>query len=241
MLNPNLNAWIGIISHNRPNNVPEMERLVGPCTWYVGAGEAETYKAAGAGQIVESGALCRSRNAILDDAYDRNLTAIQISDDLKRLQLVAADGKPITVEFNFAMEALLNQLKLTPFFLAGVAPTANAFYFNPKEEVSHKKFIVGDLIAVAPSSLRFDENMTLKEDYDYTAQHIQVHGGAVRCNFILATFQHRTNKGGACDVRSAALEQENILYLYRKWNNGSQIFRPNGRRPNEILMRWPKK
>ena len=48
---------------------------------------------------------------------------------------------------------------------------------------------VGDLDA-ARTSLRFDERMTLKEDYDYTAQHLHEHGAVARSNRVFITATH---------------------------------------------------
>jgi len=117
--------------------------------------------------------------------------------------------------------------------LVGVAPTANAFYYNPEKPYKTNAFIVGDMILVMPCDLRFDTNMLLKEDYDYTLKHITKYGRVIRADNILAEFAHRTNRGGAVSYRTATLEQVCIAYLKKKW--GKKI-RDNPRRPNEILM-----
>ena len=49
--------------------------------------------------------------------------------------------------------------------------------------VETQAFIIGDFIVVSPdSTLRFDEKMTLKEDYDFGAQHLQRYGVVCRVN-----------------------------------------------------------
>lgn len=88
-----------------------------------------------------------------------------------------------------------------------------------------------------PCDLFFDEKLRLKEDYDYTAQHIKKFGGVVRANGILATFAHRKNKGGVVAIRTAEIEQESILRLMQKHPG---FFKENPRRANEILMKVPK-
>jgi hypothetical protein len=70
------------------------------------------------------------------------------------------------------------------------------------DEASTSTFIVGDCIAVKPTPLRFDERLALKEDYGFTAAHIEEYGGALRLNWILASFRHRTNPGGAVAIRT---------------------------------------
>ena len=78
-------------------------------------------------------------------------------------------------------------------------------------------FIVGDFIVVQPDSpVRFDTRMTLKEDYDFTAQHLQTHGKVCRVNRLLIHAEHRTNEGGAVTVRNVKTELANIKHLRTK-------------------------
>jgi len=66
--------------------------------------------------------------------------------------------------------------------LGGVYVTCNAGQCFSCEPVTSAHFILGDLLVVdaAHSPCRFDETMTLKEDYDFTAQHLHEHGKVCR-------------------------------------------------------------
>ena len=66
--------------------------------------------------------------------------------------------------------------------LGGVYVTCNAGQCFSCEPVTSAHFILGDLLVVdaAHSPCRFDETMTLKEDYDFTAQHLHEHGTVCR-------------------------------------------------------------
>jgi hypothetical protein len=229
----NKTVYVSVISHKRSDNVKRMTELCGKATWYVGAGEAAEYKKAGAKRVVESGKLCRSRNAAMDDGFEECDYVVELSDDLKRLSLAKnkKDQEPLT--FDGAVTSMMNQSKRTGARLMGCAPTANLFYFDPKKKVTTNAFIVGDFIAIKKTKLRFDEDMRLKEDYDYTLQHINQFGAVARLNDIMATFLHRTNTGGACDYRTSKLEQEAISQLKTKWPG---LVRDNPRRPDEILL-----
>ena len=44
---------------------------------------------------------------------------------------------------------------------------------------------------------RFDCEMTLKEDYDFTAQHLHTYGQIARLNRVFVKAKHYTNAGGA--------------------------------------------
>jgi len=226
-------AFTAVISHKRSSRVAKTQSLVGEATWYVGEGEGKDYLAAGATRVVESGALCRSRNAALDDGFDASLPVIELSDDMQRLDLAINSKKKQELSFSQAVSMMLRAMDDTGAMLAGVAPTSNAFFFHPEKPLHTAAFIVGDMIAVKPNNLRFEEAMTLKEDYDYTLQHLTQYGAVARVNAILASFVHRSNPGGACDYRTAQLEQENIAFLKRKWGS---LIKDNKRRPNEILL-----
>jgi hypothetical protein len=114
-----------------------------------------------------------------------------------------------------------------------VSPTANTYFY--RQAVSTHLFVVGDMILVSPTSLRFDEQLLLKEDYDYTCQHLNAYGAVARVNGVMAEFRHRSNPGGAVAYRSEALEAESIAYLRGKWGDW---IRPNPRRPGEVLLKW---
>ena len=228
-----MSHFTAIISSRRPDRVPEMQRHAPDCTWFVGNGEANDYRMNGAIKVVESGGLCESRNAALETAFKQGLPCVQLSDDLKSIKK-AHDKKNIEpYSLNKACKEMLHLGKTYKAKLVGVAPTANAFYYNPLQPFKQKAFIVGDMIMVFPCDHRFDENLLLKEDYDFTLKHLQKEGKVLRVNFILAEFAHRTNKGGAVSYRTSMLEKTCIAYLKRKWG---KLIRDNPRRPDEILL-----
>ncbi len=222
------------ISARRAENVKKVEEKMGVSpTWVVAEGETEAYTTNGASKVIEGGSLCASRNAALRAAFATGSVCVQVSDDLtKVIQVPAKGAKGIEISFTNCLREMETRLKQTPFKMCGVAPVANEFYFHT--HTSHKNFIIGDLIMVKPCDLFFDENLSLKEDYDYTLQHITKFGGALRCNDLLCGFKHRDNKGGAVAYRTAEKEQEAIAYLKNKWG---KVIRDNPRRPNEILLK----
>ena len=241
MQRPDLGVYVAVISSGRPGNVPAMAALVGEATWFVGVGEAPAYRAAGAPGVVEAGALCRARNAALQAAWRGKapLPCVQSSDDLRRVERAFAPprGKCVAEPSTFAeaVNIIVARARNVGAKLAGVAPTSNPFYSRPEAPVRTAAFIVGDFCVVWPSVPRWDERLRLKEDYDFTLQHLAAYGRVARCDQVLVTFAHRTNAGGAVAVRTPQVEQQAIAYLRAKW--GSDVVRDNPRRPNEILLR----
>ncbi len=227
-----------IISSGRPMNVPKMNAFLGTmqAMWCVPADEVGDYKRAGAQFCAPTGSLMGSRNWAIETAQADGAHCLQLSDDLKTLRFTEGKDNKLrrNITLTWAMHYMKAAMEKEKVQLAGVAPTDNAFFYN--QPTSSKLFIVGDMILIgATSTPRFDEGLTLKEDYDFTCQHLAAYGAVVRCNGILASFQHRTNRGGAVADRSPTREQENIAYLKRKWPG--HIF-DNPRRDNEVLLKW---
>jgi hypothetical protein len=144
-----------------------------------------------------------------------------------------ADTTPVTVAA--AVQHLAAAAAGVGAQLAGCAPTDNPFF--SKQRVHTSAFIVGDFMWVAGGCPeRFDEQLPLKEDYDYTLRHLAAYGRVARVDQLLASFAHRTNKGGAVAYRTPELEQQAITRLTDKWGDA---IRPNPKRSNEVLLRWP--
>lgn len=227
---------VAVISARRPGApstmAPFLEGLP-PATWYVPDEEVDDY-ARFADIVTDGGDLITARNRALDDAAILGVPCLQLSDDLTSIRFYReefSDTTPITVAE--AVTQMIDAAEMTGAMLAGVAPTSNAFYASGK--INDHGFCVGDMILVRPNGLRFDPNLRLKEDYDYTAQHLRAYGKVARCDWILATFKHRSNRGGAVAYRTPEVEQEAIAYLKAKWPG---VITDNPKRPDEVLFRW---
>lgn len=226
-------AYISIISSKRPERVAAMNQHAPMATWFVGKGEKQHYLNAGAANVIESGKLCESRNAALQQAFQMNLPCLQLSDDLKKIKKAHSKTQTEEVKLLNCVKEMASTGQKFGAKLCGVAPTSNPFFYNPEKPFKNKAFIVGDMILVFPSDLRFDENMSLKEDYDFTLSHLRKYGKVLRFDNILAEFMHRSNKGGAVAYRTSDMEKKNIEYLKKKWGNA---IRENPRRKDEILL-----
>mmetsp|Transcript_36525 Transcript_36525/g.110157 ORF Transcript_36525/g.110157 Transcript_36525/m.110157 type:complete len:198 (-) Transcript_36525:37-630(-) len=125
--------------------------------------------------------------------------------------------------------------------LGGVYPSGNAALSLLCEGVSREGFILGDFFVHDASPCRFDESMTLKEDYDFTCSHLDRHGSVLRCNRLVVHATHESNSGGAVSLRDAKgkRERDNIRILMRKWPG---VFRPHGTRGDlQVSMRWARR
>lgn len=237
--------WLTVISHARPNAVPKIHKLLGlDATWYIGtdAREQWAYRATGAASVVPIGGLIAARNLALDHAFEQGLTCIELSDDISaflRLDL-NADGTKLVrpkITFREAVNTLWAELNKTDYRLGGIAPTDFISWDWHKNPIGHRHFVLGDFFMCKPTELRFEPRLKLKEDYDFTCQHVAAHGGVVRCNRLMIRVQHRTNDGGAVANRTGQEEQNAIAVLKEKWPDW---IKANPRSPDEVLLKIGK-
>ena len=220
-----------VISAGRYDKLPFDEEQKGKYIFCVKYGEGQLYKDNGCLNVYETGNLMQSRNFALDHAFKLKRICVQLSDDIKKVVVNKNFGCPAKVELDFAIEDIVSKFNnVKGVKLLGVPPTDN-FFFATKL-VSVNTFCIGDMLFVKPNDLRFDEQLTLKEDYDYTLQHKE-RGDVIRYQKYLFSFEHYSNKGGAVDVRDDKEEQKNIMILKSKWGDKVRL---NSKRKNEILI-----
>lgn len=195
-------------------------------------GEKHLYEKHGCKNVFETGTLMQSRNTALDMAFNENKICVQLSDDLKKVTTNKNFAPKKQVDIDFAIDQLVNVFKkVDGVYLMGIPPTSNDFF--AKSLISKNTFCIGDMLFVKPNDLRFDTSLTLKEDYDYTLQHLSKYKNCFRYQKYLFEFEHYKNKGGAVDYRTEQEEQKNIKILFAKWGNKIKL---NPKRKNEILI-----
>lgn len=230
--------YLAVISARRPGNVAKMSEQFGDAfgTWFVPHEDEDSYEEAGVQTYAVEG-LVGARNAALDEADAAGLPCVQISDDLKGIKRLGENTQEVfEIDIWQAIHQLLSSLEMTDFKLAGCSPTDNAYF--AKDSESTNLFIVGDLFVALPCDVRFDARFRLKEDYDYTCQHYLEFGGAKRLNWLMPSFAHRSNKGGAVAYRTAEEEKKAIALLREKWGTWVAY---NPKRENEVLLKLPRR
>lgn len=234
--------YIAVISSGRPARVDDMnlhlKELAPLAVWHVGADEEADYRYAGAANVVPSGGLSESRNAALEAAFKDYRICVQFSDDLTGVQWTPDRERKYRIPLPRAV-ALVQNLGLTDGArLAGAAAVDNLFYL-PKDDISRTAFVIGDFTVVSPSRPRYDTNLRLKEDLDFSLQHLKMYGKVGRVNTVLANWQHRTNHGGAVQYRTMAEEQKAVDYIMAK-HPGAVRINPARDIP-ELSLVWPPK
>jgi hypothetical protein len=73
------------------------------------------------------------------------------------------------------------------------------------------------------SHIRYDENLSLKEDYDYTLQHIKEFKGCLRLNYAFYIVKQAEQTGGCAVYRNNDRGKYQFEILQKKW--GSTIIK----------------
>lgn len=228
-------------------------------TWYVDEESLEEYKKLGLDAVI-GGKLTQARNRALSDAARMGRACVQISDDIGAweyhdgVQAECRSDDATNDAFGKATCHSVGPVSAARFILAkmraakdpngngphlgGVYPVHACARAFGGGSISRHHFILGDFFVTENSPIRFDKEMTLKEDYDFTCAHIHRHGSVLRCNRMSVKAKHQTNAGGAVSERDKAglKEQMNIAILRNKWG---RAIKPNPKRKNEVLLRWP--
>tara|TARA_R100000781_G_scaffold73981_2_gene46128 strand:- start:318 stop:998 length:681 start_codon:yes stop_codon:yes gene_type:complete len=220
-----------VISAGRYDKLPFTKEQKSKYIFCVKNGEGNLYKKNGCENVFETGNLMQSRNFALEHAFKNKKMCVQLSDDIKKVVINKNFGEPKKVDLDYAINDIVNKFNnVKGVKLLGIPPTDNYFFAN--KIVSVNTFCIGDMLFIKPNPLRFDEQLTLKEDYDYTLQHME-RGDVIRYQKYLFTFEHYSNSGGAVDVRDDKEEQKNIRILKSKWKDKVRL---NKKRQNEILI-----
>mmetsp|Transcript_87266 Transcript_87266/g.138450 ORF Transcript_87266/g.138450 Transcript_87266/m.138450 type:complete len:620 (+) Transcript_87266:81-1940(+) len=224
--------------------------------WYVDEQSLKDYKKLGLNAVV-GGKLTPARNKALQDAQKMGKICVQASDDISaweyRVGKKATDRSDDACNeaYEAAKRLILSPVAAAQFILAKMRgseekPKLGGVYMLGScartffgDEFMSKHFILGDFFVVdVDNKVRFDEEMTLKEDYDFTASHIKEYGSVLRCQRMTLRVKHYDNSGGACTNRDGKgkEEQKNIAILKRKW---PRAIRDHHTRKNEVILSWP--
>lgn len=235
-----------VISANRSRNVRAIQSIAGDCSWFVPPGQGNNYHNSGATRTFEIShpisekALIYQRNAALEDAFDADLPCLQMDDDFYRIRHIPEDIDP-PCKWNkcpdLPWEDLLVRMTDRLFaagdvYFSGCTATPNPFFTSKR--YTFNRFIQAGFTLTRPNPLRFDPQFPLKEDYDYTCQHLAKYEAILRHEDLLIMFKKTSN---VHLYRNDDLEREVVRRLRNKWS--PSIIRPNSRNPEtEVILKW---
>lgn len=172
------------------------------------------------------GSIAKARNWILGNKISEYVT--MVDDDLEYI------GRWFRNEDGIKKLKRLDPEAITDLILKGYNMTLDLnlglwginLNNDPKIAKRLKPFqfhrsILGPFFNIVDTSLRFDETITLKEDYDFFLQNIQKYSKALRFDLYHYKCNHQTLAGGCSTYRTKEKEKENMALLIKKW--GSKI------------------
>lgn len=194
--------------------------------------------------IVGKKGVSEARNAILE--YFDGKPVVMCDDDIKGIFKLNPAGvlrKDKLVKLNpDEVQAFIKKgfdyCKKYKTALWGVYPIKNHFFMSNK--IKPSGFIIGTFSGMIadPKNIKFDTTMRLKEDYDYTCQHILKYKKIIRFDNYCVEAIHYSNKGGCQDYRDKSKEMaacEILMERYPQWVS------LNPKRPGEVLLKFKLK
>lgn len=173
------------------------------------------------------GNLCRIRNYILDKEFADGCEVVCIVDDDLRAvyRFEKAEGSlygydKVKVEADEFMGFLYKYSVLCDDFgfkFWGVMCNADALSYRHSTPFSTVSYIGGPFQVHLKNSLRYDERLPLKEDYDMTLQHCNIYRGCLRVNKFHYDAKQSQQAGGCASYRSYEREKSQLEALQKKW------------------------
>jgi len=186
--------------------------------------EADEYRKNGNDIIVcpdsAQGNLCRVRNWILDNLYEDADCIIILDDDCKSIgrwhnQNDITFSENELIEFCESSSILCRELGYKFWGLNCVTDKGAYREYTP---FGFLQYIGGPFQAhLKESTIRYDENLPLKEDYDITLQHIKKNDGCLRINYAHYNVKQAEQTGGCSNIRNLKKEKQQFFALQKKW------------------------
>ena len=180
-----------------------------------------------------------TRNWILNNMTDEWM--IQVDDDARSFHKYAG-GKLVTFVDPKRIDILLNTMFCMSedigFKAWGLAMAADYKFYRTFAPFSTQGVVGANILGIIKNDLRFDERLKVKEDYDYSMQHIFKYGGILRTHRFGIDVVHLTNEGGCVAYRTKDVEMEAYGVLLKKRGKGVVKFQNN---KNFVKMRSPRK
>lgn len=172
------------------------------------------------------GNIAKVRNYITEVLSGGN-EFLMIDDDIEKFNVwYNVKGEPVAKELN--PEEFLEFVEMgfvisreSGCYLWGVNIVGDKGSFREYTPISYSNWVSGSFMGIAKNECRFDETIPLKEDLDYSLQHLNKYRKVLRINSAHMVKKDHGNKGGCADIRTVEKEKEQMQLFIQKW--GSKI------------------
>lgn len=177
------------------------------------------------------GNLCRIRNYILDQEFEKGYDVVLIiDDDLKGIYYWDGNKKMPYIKREVKSEEFLDFIEKYSlicdelgFKFWGLNCNMDALSYRQYSPFSTVAYIGGPFQCFLKNDLRYDERLPLKEDYDMTLQQCNKYRGVLRCNKFFYDCKQSKQAGGCATFRNYEKEKSQLELLQKKW--GKKIVR----------------
>ncbi len=172
--------------------------------------------------------IASARNCILDQRETQKI--VVVDDDLfgfywrikrKRVKLSIED----TMHF---IQNGWDMAEDTGVGLWGINLNTDPLAYQPNLPFHFSSPVLGTFSCISDEELRYDESITLKEDYDYFIQQMKKYRKVLRFNYLHYDCDHLKMAGGCQEYRTHEEEERQKVLFQQKW--GSDIVKHNPRK-----------
>ena len=213
----------------------------------VHASEAEEYQSRDGGDLLilpdaAKGNMARVRNAILDALKDEPWV-LMVDDDIRDVSQFGSRSQPYRAKQLDADQLALfleNGCEMADDLschLWGINLQYDPKFYREYSPFSFTSPVLGPFCCVKPSSLRYDERLSLNEDYDFFLQSVRMDRKVLRFNRLHYTTIHLERAGGCASYRTIEEEKAQAALMQRKW--GSKIVTYDFQKSFNPVLRVP--
>lgn len=171
----------------------------------------------------------RVLNWILDNLFDDCDVLVEMDDDITCYMAHVKNGNDRVLAEDEVYEIFENISRLAVEWgcgMWGISPNSDPLVYDEFVPFRLHAYIDGGTVGhVIKNELRYDEELSVKEDVDFFLQNIKKYHKALRVEKYYVRKESFTNEGGANEIRTEELEQEQFTRMQKKW--GSNVIRPN--------------
>lgn len=179
------------------------------------------------------GNVSRVRNWILDQNKDADANVI-MDDDMKwvgrwnKQEIVKLDNDGL-IEM---AEMAVVMCKDSGIRMFGLNCSTDKGAYREHTPFSFVSYISSPITGHVDNDLRYDEKLSLKEDYDMTLQQLNKYRAVLRLNMFRYECKQAEQKGGCASYRNYDEEKKQFLLLQKKW--GTKIVQRDQRSKREF-------
>ena len=187
------------------------------------------------------GNMAKVRNFILDHCEAE--ICVMMDDDVESVGYFEK-GKAVTMEWNSVQDKILEwsvQAMELGTVLFGINLQSDPKFYREYSPISFQVPVLGPFscILTKGNDIRYDERLSLNEDYDYFLQVIRKHHKVLRWNKFHYRAGHLKESGGCGAYRSLKREKAQAEIMLKKW--GPSVVRYDFTRSTNPVVSIPFK